>query len=165
MWKRGDIDIRYSTEEDIPTLMGFLFEPGVLQFFPMSDEKEIQDAAKVWISYHAYKCCYTAEKNGIICGMTNLYVSPFSKAKKQALFSIIVSEKFRNQGIGSHLIDHLEDVGKNDHGIDLLHLEVYETNPAKRLYERKGFQEYGRHPEFLMEPDGYKTKILMQKDI
>ena len=162
-WRRGDIDIRYSIESDIPTLTDFLREPGVLDFFPMSDEREIGDAAKVWISYHEFKCCYTAEKDGVICGMTNLYVSPFGKSKKQALFSIIVSEKYRGQGIGSHLIDHLHDVGKNDHGIELLHLEVYENNPAKRLYERKGFEVYGSHPQFLMEPDGYRSKILMQK--
>ena len=131
----------------------------------MCDEKEVQDSSRIWISYREFGCAYTAEFEGEVAGMTNLYLSPFTKLKKQCLFSIIVSEDFRNKGLGGAMLDHLIDEAKNTHGIELLHLEVYDENPAKRLYERKGFVKYGEHPNFLKEPDGYRAKILMQKKL
>ena len=159
------LKIRLSEEKDIPYLAKFLMQPGVLPFFPMCNEKEVEDSSRIWISYRQFGCAYTGEYDGEVCGMTNLYLSPFTKAKKQTLFSIIISEEFRNKGIGGEMIDHLIDVAQNEHGIELLHLEVYEDNPAKRLYERKGFVKYGEHPNFLKEPDGFRSKILMQKKL
>ena len=163
LYELGPLQIRYSEEGDIPILARFLMQPGVMPFFPMCDQREVDDAAKVWIGYREHNSAYTALYDGEVVGMTNVYVSPFGKLKKQSLFSIIVDEKMRGQGIGGMLLDHLEEAAKDDHGIELLHLEVYEDNPAKRLYERKGFVEYGKHPNFLREPDGFRTKILMQK--
>ena len=55
---------------------------------------------------------------------------------------------------------------KNTFGIRLLHLEVYEGNPAANLYYRLGFRKYGEHKKFLKEANGsYGTKILMQMEL
>jgi len=48
--------------------------------------------------------------------------------------------------------------------IEFLHLEVYEGNPAIRLYQRLGFEQYGFQRQFVKDEDGkYLGKILMQK--
>ena len=55
---------------------------------------------------------------------------------------------------------------KHTFGIQLLHLEVYEGNPAYNLYYRLGFRKYGKHEKFLKEADGsYHSKVLMQIDL
>ena len=56
-----------------------------------------------------------------------------------------------------------EKLAKEEFHIELLHLEVYEGNPAIRLYERFGFVKYGEHPHFIKEEGRYLSKILMQK--
>src|SRR5690625_4168932 len=52
--------------------------------------------------------------------------------------------KFRGQGVASQIIEHIiENTPYNDFVID----EVADTNiPAKRLYEKLGFEEYRRKP-------------------
>ncbi|MDN3505228.1 MAG: GNAT family N-acetyltransferase [Rhabdochlamydiaceae bacterium] len=165
LWKKDKLSIRQAEISDSEPLIQFLMEPGVLPYFPMCELKEVEDAAKVSVSYRDSNAAFTAEYDGEICGNTILYISPFTKNKRQCLFMIIVGEKFRNKGIGSMMLDHLFEVAKNEHNINLLHLEVYEDNPARKLYERKGFEQYGVHPKFLKEPDGFRDKILMQKKL
>lgn len=140
-------------------------EPGVLRWFPMSNEREVEDAAKTWIDYSARGSCVTAEYNGVPCGISNLYIQPFKKLKHQCLFAILVSQEFRNQGIGSLLLKEIEKLAKEKFNISLLHLEVYENNPAIRLYKRHGFTIYGEHARFLREENKYRAKILMQKSL
>jgi putative acetyltransferase len=158
-----EFTIRKSTVDDAKYIKEWLMQPGVLQWFPMSDEKEIDDSAKVWVSYSALESCFIAEINGEAVGSVLLNISQFEKIKHQCLISIIVSEKYRGQGIGRKLLEYIERVAKEKFHIQLLHLEVYENNPARRLYERVGYEVYGAHPKFIKEQNGYKSKILMQK--
>lgn len=162
---KDELTIRVAEEEDKAYLIQFLLEPGVLTYFPMCDQREVEDAVRISMSYIDYQSAYTAEYQGQICGNMVLYLSPFSKTKHQSLFMIVISEAFRNRNIGTHMLEYLCKAAYEDHGIELLHLEVYEDNPARRLYERNGFVEYGRHPHFLKGPDGFRTKILMQKNL
>ena len=54
---------------------------------------------------------------------------------------------------------------KNHFKIEILHLEVYQGNPAIRLYERLGFKEFGRQPKFIKIGGEYLDKIMMQKEL
>ena len=156
--------IRHSTKEDIPYLKKWLMEEDVIKYFPLFDEREVDDAAKIWVSYGQIGASFTAlDENDTPCGVANIYVSPFSKLKHQALFAIIMDPKKRNQGIGTKLLNHLIKEAKDTFQMTLLHLEVYKGNPAISLYERLGFEKYGEHKDFLKEKDGsYVTKVLMQ---
>jgi len=156
-------NIRYMVPEDAPLLKQWLLEPGVLRWFPMINEREIDDAVRVWVSYSKLQAGLTIEVDGTPRGMANLYLQPYKKLKHQCLFSIIVGEGHRGKGIGTILLDNLKRHAKDTFHIELLHLEVYEGNPAIRLYERSGFVEYGRHPDFLHAYGHYQSKILMQQ--
>ena len=52
---------------------------------------------------------------------------------------------------------------KNNFDIELLHLEVYEGNPAIHLYQRLGFVQYGYQRHFIKQNGQYLGKIMMQK--
>lgn len=157
------LDKRLSTAEDIPLLVEWLLDPIVLLGFPMSDRKEVEHASKIWISYTYYKSCFTFLHEGNPVGIAALCINGYQKLSKQALLSIIVAPDCRGKGFGTLMMRELKRAAKEDFGIELLHLEVYDKNPAIRLYQREGFHIYGVHPRFMKEQDGsYSDKILMQ---
>jgi putative acetyltransferase len=157
------IHIRVTQLEDAEHLKQWLFEPGVLRWFPMFDEREVDDAVKIWVSYAKYEACFTAEIDGEPCGVMNLYIQPYKKLSHQCLFAIIVSEKFRNKGVGKALLEHAMKKAKEQFKIEILHLEVYDGNPAIRLYKRMGFTQYGIEPRFIRDQGEFINKIMMQK--
>ncbi len=157
------IIIKPTHSEEAPHLVRWFEEPGVLRWFPMINEREVEDAVRLWMAYCKMGSTLTAYKEGKPCGMALLYLQPFKKLAHQCLFSIIVDAQQRGQGIGSQLLNALERIAKEKFHIELLHLEVYDGNPAKRLYERQGFQEYGRQEHFVKEEGVYRAKIFMQK--
>jgi len=162
------ISIRQAIESDQKYLVEWLLQPGVLEGFPLSDLREIEDAARIWMSYTKQGAVLTALWDGVPCGIANLYLQPYKKLAHQCLFAIIIDEKYRGKGVGTMLMKELMALAKT-FGIELLHLEVYEGNPARRLYERLGFVQYGIQRHFVKEQtDGqkaYRAKVMMQKKL
>lgn len=157
------LTIRFGEEADLNYLVEWLLQPNVLQWFPLSDTKEVEDAARIWISYAKYGAVLTALWDGVPCGIANLYLQPYPKLAHQCLFAIIVDENVRNKGIGTQLLTELMILAKDRFKIELLHLEVYEGNPAIHLYERLGFERYGLQRHFIKSEGRYTSKIMMQK--
>lgn len=157
------LKIRKGVLEDEKYLVEWLLQPNVLEGFPLTDLREVEDAARIWISYAKFGAVLTALIDDTPCGIANLYLQPYKKLSHQSLFAIIVDEKHRGKGIGKKLLEELVSLAKNTFKIELLHLEVYEGNRALSLYQRLGFEEYGRHTHFLKDQGVYRTKILMQK--
>ncbi len=159
----SEVTIRISTEEDGKYLYNWLLDPVVLQWFPLDNEREIEDAIRIWLSYKEIGCSFTGCIDGKPCGMAVLYLHRYKKLKHQSLFAIIVDPEYRGKGIGTQIFNHLKQEAKEKFSLEFLHLEVYEGNPAKTLYDRLGFIEYGRQKEFLKEKSGiYRDKINMQ---
>ena len=156
------ISIRPAIESDQKYLVEWLLQPGVLEGFPLTDLREIEDAARIWMSYAKQGAVLTALCDGVPCGIANLYLQPYKKLAHQCLFAIILDEKQRGKGIGTLLLKDLMALAK-ELGIKLLHLEVYEGNPARRLYDRLGFVQYGIQRHFVKEQNGYRAKVMMQK--
>ena len=157
------ITIRFSVIEDGKYLKKWLLEPGVLHWFPMCNEKEIDDAVNLWMGYIKEQAVLTALYDGVPCGICNLYLQPYEKLKHQCLMAIVVGEKYRKQGIGRLLIEELMRIAKEKHHIEILHLEVYEGNPAYYLYEKMGFKTFGFQKHFTKEKNTYLGKTFMQK--
>jgi ribosomal protein S18 acetylase RimI-like enzyme len=165
MANKNSLIIRPTKEHEDVYLKKWLKEPGVLRWFPMADDREIDDAVRLWIAYSHVGSCLTAEYNGVPCGLSTLYIQPQKKMAHQCLFSILVSEFYRGQGIGKALLEQIAELAKNRFSIEILHLEVYDGNPAIHLYQREGFVEYGRHEHFIKDQGEYIAKILMQKTL
>ena len=165
-YKDDEITFRVMVDADIFQLTEWLMDPVVLGWFPMSNLKEVQDATKIWQAYARKNASFTVEVNGKPAGMAIVYVNPFEKLKYQSLFAIVVGKEYRGKGVGSLLLKYIMKQARDTFGIKLFHLEVYEGNPAYRLYLRHGFVEYGRHERFLKKADGtYDAKIHMQIDL
>jgi len=163
---KGPISVRITEEADQTYLIEWLQQPDVLQWFPLANLREIEDAVRIWMSYREQKAVLTALWDGVPCGSAVLYLHPFRKLAHQSLFAILVDEKYRGKGVGRRLLTELERVAKEERGIELLHLEVYEGNPAVHLYLKMGFTPYGKQRRFIKEPDGrYLDKIMMQKSL
>ena len=62
------LEFRYTEPSDGTHLRKWLTEPGVLRWFPMCDDVEIDDAVMRWIGFGRYKCSLTSLKNGEPCG-------------------------------------------------------------------------------------------------
>lgn len=160
------LDMRYTELSDAKYLRDWLKEPGVLRWFPMYDDVEIEDAVGRWIGFARYRCSLTALMNGEPCGITTLYLQPYRKLAHQCEFGIIVGEGYRNQGVGGELIKNLINLAKNYFHIELLHLQVYAENPAMHLYDRWGFKEFGRQTHWIKEaPGDYRARVFMERFI
>ncbi len=157
------ITFRLTQPEDAPFLSLWLSDPAILCWFPMIDAREIEDAVRIWIGYSKIESGLTAVYNSEPCGIANLYIQPYVKQKHTCLFSIIVKEEMRGKGVGKALLEQLTTLAKEKFQIEILHLEVYEGNPAQHLYEKMGFVSFGRQSHFIKENGRYNAKVLMQK--
>ena len=160
------VEIRYTEIEDGKYLKKWLSDSEIKRWFPMDDEAEIDDAVPRWVGFCRYKCSLTALKDGVPCGIATLYLQPYRKLAHQCEFGVIVASGYRNTGIGSHLLNHLEHLAKSRFKIELLHLQVYQDNPAIRLYERFGFKEFGSQAHWIKENENeYVGRVFMEKSL
>jgi len=160
-----NISFRLSKKEDGDELIRWLDSPEVLRNFPMHNMYEIKDAVNIWLSYIQLNASISCEVDGKLAGMSVLYLQLFEKLKHQCLFAIITSPECRGKGVGSKLLEYTLNHAKETLHLEKVHLEVYEGNPAFRLYERSGFIEYGKHTHFLKDGEEYITKIVMEKEL
>ena len=165
MENNPSLEIRLAVEEDQTYLINWLLQPGVLSWFPLADLKEVEDAARIWVSYAKREAVLTALWDGVPCGSANLYLQPYKKLAHQCLFAIIVDEQHRGKGVGTALLRELIILSKEKFQLEFIHLEVYEGNPAINLYKRFGFEQYGIHERFIKDQGRYISKILMQKNL
>lgn len=146
-------DIRYTVMEDGEAIKKWLEEKKILRYFPMYNEPEIDNAIQNWVGFCRYKASLTATINNEIVGIATLILQPYKKLFHQCMLSIIVSPDCRGKGVGTELLRNLIHLAKSKFNIELIHLEVYEGNPAKRLYERFGFKEFGFQKKWVKEPE------------
>ncbi|MCX6987149.1 MAG: GNAT family N-acetyltransferase [Chlamydiae bacterium] len=158
-----ELSFRAVVQEDAPILKQWLMDPVILHWFPMVDEREVDDAVRIWINYSLTGAGIVAILNGAVCGFFNLYIQPFKKVAHTTLLSVIVDPDLRGKGIGYAIMREGERLAKEKCHIEILHLEVYEGNPAQKLYTRLGYKVYGRQDRFTKENGTYRAKILMEK--
>ncbi len=161
----NSIEIRLTQPGDDAYLTKWLLVPGILRWFPMMDAKEVEDSVRLWMGYAQMGAALTALWDGKPCGMANLYIQPFKKLAHQCLFAIIVDEQYRGKGVGTALLTALMKHAKEKFNIEVLHLEVYEENPARKLYERLGFTKFGEQTHFIKENGQHRGKVYLQRPL
>lgn len=161
-----DLNIRFSELSDAKHMRKWLDDQSVLKWFPMDSGPEIDDSINVCMSYVKSKAILTAEYKNQVCGIACLYIQGFKKIAHQCLFVIILDKEYRGKGIGQKLMSELMKLAKERFQIKILHLEVYDTNPAIYFYERLGFEKYGYQKNFVKQKDGtYLGKTMMKKHL
>ena len=119
-------------------------------------EREARDGEAYWRGYFTRSGpTLIAEIGGVPSGMARVVVEDVDGPAD--LFSMWVAPEARGRGVGAHLIRTGLDWLEDHHPGTVLRLAVVETNaPARRLYERCGFDVIGRNPE-----DG--AELLMER--
>jgi ribosomal-protein-alanine N-acetyltransferase len=78
------------------------------------------------------------------------------------VMNIAVHPKFRKQGLGEKLLNHVHEFGKK-HEIKFAYLEVRQTNDsAQKLYEKLGYRKQGRRIGYYSNQE---DAFLMLKEL
>jgi len=86
------------------------------------------------------------ESNGGVRGYANLLFHTGTSLAR--LYSIAVHADYADRGMGSELLDHIEEIALQ-HDCVYVRLEVRSDNTlARKLYERKGYKKIGIIPEY-----------------
>jgi GNAT superfamily N-acetyltransferase len=166
MNEKHPAQIRFTEIADGKFLKEWLEDDGVNRWFPMYDAPEIEDAVQRWVGFSRYRCSLTAVIDSVPKGIATLYLQPYRKLAHQCEFGIIVAPDARNQGIGNFLLEQLEKLAKDTFKIELIHLQVYQDNPAKHLYERRGYKTFGDQSKWIKEINGtYTGRTFMEKSL
>jgi ribosomal protein S18 acetylase RimI-like enzyme len=103
----------------------------------------------LWLD-EAFDVAWAGRENWLIVRDDVLlgYVSLSRDAKALYIRELHVLEAFQGQGSGSWVIDQVFAIASKERR-SALRLTVFETNPAKALYERKGLKVVGQDECFL----------------
>lgn len=159
------LDIRYTYVTDTPYLREWLLKDEVQQWFPVSEEREIEDAIQCWIGFSRYSSSITATLNGTPCGIGTLFLMPYRKVAHHCLFKLVVDPKHQHMGIGSALLKNLKHLAKNYFHLDLIHIEVFEGNPMIHLLQKADFHEFARQENFVKDKDRYLARVLYESNL
>lgn len=155
-------DLRYTNLLDGAYLRDWINSHGMLHFFPMATEKEVEDAIRVWIGFSRFSSSLTATLNSVPCGIGTLFLMPYRKVAHHCIFKIIVDPKLQRRGIGTSLLKNLKHLAKNYFKLELMHIEVFEGNPIIELLKQHDFHEFARQEEYVKENENYLARILLE---
>ena len=111
---------------------------------------ELQNEYSLWL---------VDERNGVAVA----YVGSQSCPPEADVMNVAVDPEFRRQGVGEGLMVALMDALRAK-GMESLTLEVRASNsPAIALYDRLGFTEVGRRPNYYTDPR--EDALIMRKEL
>ena len=86
------------------------------------------------------------------------------KFRHRFYLGMSIQQKYTGEGLGSFLMELAISQAKAN-GMEQLELGVFSDNDrARHLYQKYGFQEYGRNPRAFKLKDGsYRDEIIMVK--
>ncbi len=104
---------------------------------------------------HGYGC-FVHDMNGLTG-----YIVVSCAAKEAHILNVCVAPERRGRGIADRLLEvALERAEVMD--AEAVFLEVRPSNPAaRRLYERYGFHEIGRRPDYYPAPKGREDALIL----
>lgn len=114
-----------------------------------SISSELTNPLSLWI---------VAEENGVVAG----YVGSQSVLGEADMMNLAVAPNYRRQGIGCELVQELVRL-LSQQGTHILMLEVRVTNTAAIcLYEKLGFVQVGRRPNYYLHPK--EDALILRKE-
>lgn len=114
-----------------------------------------------------HQTVYLIHLDGKLVGEMSFQIDPVHLYKKEAgaawIGITIGEESARGKGLGKLAMQYLEDEIKKA-GYRRIELGVFEFNlPAQKLYQKMGYAEIGRIPDFTFWQDKMWTDIRMEK--
>jgi GNAT superfamily N-acetyltransferase len=133
------LHIRKAGAEDVPEIYRLIRELAEFERAPEAVEVNEEDLLRDGFGEDPRFECLLAERDGAVAGMA-FYYYRYSTWKGTALHleDLIVSERYRGQGIGSRLLDEIVALGRSQ-GLRRIYWEVLDWNrPAIEFYESRG---------------------------
>ncbi|WP_223485144.1 GNAT family N-acetyltransferase [Pseudomonas sp. A-RE-19] len=136
--------------------MGFELRPARPQDLDFARDLTCRNMLRYYIQHdllwldEAFDVAWAGRENWLIVGDVALigYVSLSRDASALYIRELQILEAFRGQGAGSWVIDQVFAMACKERR-PALRLTVFENNPAKVLYERKGLKVVGKDQCFL----------------
>lgn len=115
--------------------------------------QEMENDNLVWIvSYHSDELISSAS-----------VIRETRRSKHVGTIALSVKKGFREEGIGSKMLDLLEEAGKQMQ-LRMLELTVFSNNErARHVYAKHGYREVGSIPEKLLYRGKYIDEVVMIK--
>ena len=109
---------------------------------------------------------FVAEHEGMLVGNIDLNGNQRLKLFHTGVIGMGIRSEWRGMGIGSALLEAVVKWSESNPYINLLWLEVYDSNEAgKALYNKIGFEECGRMQNFFCEDNEFIDKITMVRHL
>lgn len=159
---RAEFDINYTELSEEGLLKKWLMWPGVLEWFPMETEEDVDLVVKNWIGFARYKSSLTAYYKGQPVGIATLLLMPYRKVAQHGMMYLIVDPKWHRQGVGTALVRNLMHLAKTRFKLEGIHFDVYEGCPALPLLKKLGFVELIRQEKWVKTDRGYLGRHLME---
>lgn len=132
-----NIAIRKGTKTDLPAVLNLVKELAIYEKAPHEVTVTLNDMERDGFGKNPIFSFFVAEKDGTIVGIA-LYYIKYSTWKGKCVFleDIIVTEEYRQYGIGKKLFDEVVKVAKAMH-VKRLEWQVLEWNePAIKFYKK-----------------------------
>ncbi len=132
-----NIAIRKGTKTDLPAVLNLVKELAIYEKAPNEVTVTLSDMERDGFGENPIFSFFVAEKDGNIVGIA-LYYIKYSTWKGKCVFleDIIVTEAYRQYGIGKKLFDEIVKVAKAMH-VKRLEWQVLEWNePAIKFYKK-----------------------------
>ncbi len=132
-----NIVIRKGTKTDLPAVLNLVKELAIYEKAPNEVTVTLSDMERDGFGENPIFSFFVAEKDGNIVGIA-LYYIKYSTWKGKCVFleDIIVTEEYRQYGIGKKLFDEVVKVAKAMH-VKRLEWQVLEWNePAIKFYKK-----------------------------
>lgn len=88
-------------------------------------------------------------------------LSHIDRIAKKCEFSIMISDKHKKMGHGKKAMKELLDYAFNGLGMNQVYSDVFEGNPAIKMYKKMGFKVYGIFPHWYLKSGEYVTSVLI----
>ena len=147
-------------------------DPELIPFIRPNKDREALEAREVVTAKELeqrleHSCIYLIYLDDQLIGEMDYQIDPRQLLKKEpgtAWIGIVIGEKIaRGKGIGGRAFQYLESEIKHQ-DLKRMELGVFEFNTnAIKLYEKTGFQEIGRIPDFTFWQDKMWQDIRMEK--
>lgn len=164
----GGVVLRTPSEGDaqamIDMMLGCYAETEFLSSTPEEFRVTVQDEINFMKRFEASdrECMISAFVDGRLVGNVSIrQVSGVRRMRHRANLGISVLKAYWGRGVGSMLMDAAIQTAQSA-GYAQIELQVAADNErAIRLYERFGFEQYGRCPRALKREGGYADEIEM----